>query len=60
MLTQKDTIMNKTEEIKFRVTQEEKHEICQKAKSCGMKTSEYARMVLFSHKVTINVEEENK
>ena len=52
--------MNKTEEIKFRVTQEEKQEICQKAKSCGMKTSEYARMVLFSHKVTINVEEEIK
>jgi len=52
--------VNKTDDIRFRVTPEEKIELEAKAKSCGMKMSEYARMVLFSHKVTIKVEEEDK
>jgi hypothetical protein len=47
--------MNKTDDVRFRVTPNEKIELEDKAKKCGMKMSEYARMVLLTHSVTIEI-----
>lgn len=50
----KKDIMLKTEEIKFKVTQEEKDLILANAKKAGMKASQYARFLcLCEHEVDI-------
>lgn len=50
------TKQNKTDTVLLRVTPEEKKLITEKAKACGMKMSEYIRVIIFSHNVIINVE----